>query len=245
MDIRWLSAFIDQPASTFEEGTRFWQAVTGSGISPRRGDHEEFATLLPPNGDPYLRVQRTADGAAGVHLDLHVTDIAEATREAEVLGATLRADQGYSVMSSPAGFVFCLVLHHGEARVPDPFGWARPHTLDQLCIDVPAAEFETECAFWEALTGAERRVGSRDEFEYLVRDPSLPLRLLLQRLDGDDPGTAARGHLDFACGDHRSEVAADHERLGAEPIGVWEHWVSLRDPSGLPYCLTRREPVAP
>ena len=242
MDIRWLSAFIDQPESTFEEGSRFWQTVTGSGISPRRGDHEEFATLLPPTGDPFLRVQRTADGSAGVHLDIHVGDIAAATRGAAALGAIQLADHGYSVMSSPAGFVFCIVLHHGEGRVPDALA-APPHVLDQICLDIPAPAFATECQFWEAMTGGARRVGSRPEFEYLVRDPALPLRLLFQRLDDDDPGAGARAHLDFACGDHREAVAAEHDRLGGERIGTWDRWVSRRDPSGLPYCLTGREPL--
>src|SRR5690242_21756260 len=72
MSLRWLTIFLDFPAGSFDAGTAFWQAVTGSGLSPARGADGEFATLLPPAGDAYLRVQRLRDGAGGCHLDLHV-----------------------------------------------------------------------------------------------------------------------------------------------------------------------------
>ncbi|MFT4215620.1 MAG: hypothetical protein QM619_00310 [Micropruina sp.] len=38
--------------------------MTGFRLSPLRGDHEEFATLVPPERDDYLRVQRI-DGPRG------------------------------------------------------------------------------------------------------------------------------------------------------------------------------------
>jgi hypothetical protein len=49
----------------------FWREVTGSALSPFRGVAAEFATLLPPDGDAYLRVQRVKDDPGGHHLDLH------------------------------------------------------------------------------------------------------------------------------------------------------------------------------
>ena len=60
------------PAASFDAGTAFWRQVTGYGLSPFRGPDGEFATLLPPAGDAYLRVQRILDGPGGCHLDLHV-----------------------------------------------------------------------------------------------------------------------------------------------------------------------------
>jgi len=70
--VRWLTVFLDFPAGSFGTGVAFWREVTGSALSPFRGAAAEFATLLPPTGDAYLRVQRTADGSGGHHLDLHV-----------------------------------------------------------------------------------------------------------------------------------------------------------------------------
>jgi hypothetical protein len=60
--VRWLTVFLDFPAGSFGAGVAFWREVTGSGLSPFRGAAGEFATLLPADGDAYLRVQRIADG---------------------------------------------------------------------------------------------------------------------------------------------------------------------------------------
>ena len=46
--VRWTTAFLDSPSRVAEP---FWQAVTASGLSPRRGPDGAFATLLPPDGD--------------------------------------------------------------------------------------------------------------------------------------------------------------------------------------------------
>jgi len=70
--VRWLTVFLDFPATSFGAGVAFWREVTGSGLSPLRGAAGEFATLLPADGDAYLRVQRVAGGSGGHHLDLPV-----------------------------------------------------------------------------------------------------------------------------------------------------------------------------
>ncbi len=242
MNIGWLTAFIDMPAGRFETGTQFWLDVTGSSLSPLRGDNDEFATIISPGGDPYLRVQRIGDDLARVHLDLHVDSIAEATNRATELGAALVADFGYSVMASPAGFPFCFVAHGRESirctPHPEP-----PHLLDQLSIDVPHRLFESECRFWSDLTGWELRRSALPEFASLVRPDPIPYRVLLQRLGDDDPGATARAHLDIACGDRIDDVASIHERSGALNLGRRGYWVTMQDPAGLPYCLTPRDPA--
>ena len=68
----------------------------------------------------------------------------------------------------------------------------------------------------------------------------MPVRILLQRLGSDDPGPA-RAHADLACDDRPAEVHR-HVELGAEPVRVAEHWTTLRDPAGLVYCVTDRDP---
>jgi len=55
------------------DAAAFWCAATGTTLSARRGVREEFATLLAPSGDAYLKVQEVGD-AGGVHIDLSVLD---------------------------------------------------------------------------------------------------------------------------------------------------------------------------
>jgi hypothetical protein len=241
--VRWLTAFIDRTASSFGAAARFWCAVTHSSLSPPRGVTREFATLLPPDGDPYLRVQRVAEGSGGTHLDLHVDDIASFARRAEASGAVRQVDHDdVVVLRSPAGLPWCVVGHDGESVRPTP----RPagtdghrHLVDQVCIDIPRARYDEECAFWSDLTGWEIRDSSlRSEFRYLVRPEGMPLRLLLQRREDEGP---ARAHLDLSS-DDVGAVVAHHEMLGAVIVDEFPLWTVMEDPAGLPYCITARDP---
>ncbi|NDL60603.1 VOC family protein [Phytoactinopolyspora mesophila] len=244
MPVHWLVAFIDRPEASFAAATDFWLEVTGSTLSSFRGEHKEFATILPPEGDAYLRVQRVTDGPGGSHLDLLVDDMTAMAAHAQRLGARpVRELADVIVMHSPAGFAFCLASHNAESSRPGPVSLgAGPHTIvDQLCIDVPRTRFESECAFWTELTGWPLRPGSRPEFSYLERPPAMPLRLLLQRTDIAAPGARALAHLDLAC-DDATAAAAVHEELGAEVLARHEHWITMKDPAGVAYCLTRRNP---
>jgi hypothetical protein len=234
--VRWLTAFLDLPADRFVPAVDFWTAVTATTVSATRGERGEFATLVPADGDAYLRVQRVDDGPGGIHLDLHVDDVDATAGRAATLGAT---PIGGVALTSPAGLRFCLVRHRGESVRPEG-GLGR---VDQVCIDVPAARDDGERAFWAALTGWEHRAGALAEFTYLERPAAMPLRLLLQRLGPDDPGTAARAHLDLACGARIDETVAAHELLGASFVRRGARWTTMADPAGLPYCLTARDPV--
>ena len=242
--VRWLTAFLDMPAETFDTGVSFWQSATGYGLSPFRGMREEFATLVPQDADPFLRVQRIVDGQAGCHLDVHVDDPGDAVAGATAAGATVVArPPGYIVLRSPAGMVFCLVDHEdAESQRPPPARWGggQRSLVDQLCLDIPAARYDEECAFWARLTGWQLRDGARPEFRYLDRPPSMPLRILLQRRD-DNQGSAG-AHLDLACDDVPAERAR-HEALGATVVRITPDWVTLRAPTGQDYCVTRRDPA--
>lgn len=245
MDIRWTTAMLDVPLDTYPDTTRFWCAVTGSTMSARRGQGGEFQTLLPQEGetDAFLRSQRHGENAARVHLDLHVRDAAAlraALAEALRLGAVLTHDAGdVVVLASPGGAVFCLVDEPGPRRRPHPVAGA---LVDQVCLDVPASSFDTELAFWPALTGWHPTTTTPGaDLVPLHRPPDLPLRLLLQRL-GDDPRTGVTAHLDLACAD-RAATTSGHVALGARVRGHGPRWTTLVDPAGLVYCLTDRDPV--
>jgi hypothetical protein len=245
---RWLTLFLDFPAGSFDAGVAFWREVTGTTQSPFRGAAGEFATLLPPDGDAYLRVQRIAGGSGGVHLDLHVDPAAgtvhQAARRAVALGATmLHLSDGLVILDSPGRFTFCLVRWHGESTVPRPtvLDTGGASRLDQLCLDIPPDAHERECSFWAALTGWDLRSGGRPEFAYLNRPAQIPLRLLLQRRDSTGPLDRVSGHADFACA-RRELLAARHAASGARTGSVFPDWTAMADPTGRPYCLTGRDP---
>jgi glyoxalase superfamily protein len=233
-----MTGFLDGPDRSVEG---FWQAVTGSGSSGRRGVDAEFVTLLPRTGDAFLRAQVVGSPPARCHLDLHVGDVGEQASRAVGLGASVVRDGGgLVVVRSPAGLVFCLVGWHGERVRPGAVRWPGGHRslVDQMCLDVPVGVFDSEADFWAALTGWERRAAGLPEFDYLVRPQGMPLRLLLQRTGGGVPGM----HLDLACDDVDAEVARQ-VGLGAVVVRrVPGDWTTLRDPAGREYCVTGRSP---
>ncbi len=239
----WVTAFLDNAPEHHHESVGFWQEATGYAVSAPRGDHGEFATLVPPDGDPFLKVQRRHAGADRIHLDLHVADPLASADAARVAGATVIADRGYVVMASPGGLVFCFV-DHAAAQVPGPTAHMPGSTsrVAQVAIDVPATSYDRELAFWTAVTGWEQRSSAVDEsFRFLVPTPGVPLCLLVQRL-GEEAGDA-RAHLDWGTTDRAAETER-HLGLGARVLAQHELWTVLADPTGRVYCLTDRDPSA-
>ena len=239
----WITAFLDFPEADFETGADHWSAVTGYPRSPQRGKDGQFATLVPPDGTDYLRLQRLALPAPRIHVDLHVADVASARSDAESLGAAVVAtpEDDLTILRSPGGFEFCLVRGEGGRR-PAASTWpdGRSSYVDQVCLDIPPSRYADELDFWAALTGWSRRdprPGS--EFGRVTPGPEQPLQLLLQRLD--DEQDAVTAHLDWAAADRDEEVAA-HVAAGADLLGRYEGWTVLRDPVGMTYCITGRRP---
>jgi hypothetical protein len=227
--VRWLTVFLDFPAGSFGAGMAFWREVTGSTLSPFRGAAGEFATLLPPSGDPYLRVQRVAGGSGGHHLDLHVdpalASVEQAAERAVALGAkVLHRELGLVISASPGGFTFCLVRWHGEGTVPGPvrLDGAGASRADELCLDIPAGIFERERSLWTALTGWEGQDGARS------------VRLGFERCDDAGPVT---GRLGFGCDDRRA-LAGRHAAAGARILAVLPGDTTMADPVGRLYRLT-------
>lgn len=233
---RWLTAFIDFPASEFDAGTQFWLAATGYRLSAPRGEQAEFATLVPPDGDDYLRVQRLGDGPTRLHLDVHVDDPWAVAEEAEAAGAVLvdSTQHSYVVLRSPAGIVFCLVTQQ-FADVPAAARWPGGHhsRVDEVVFDIPAGDLDAELGFWRTLAGGEwRAVGGDYPFEARAAD-AWALRLRLQ------PAAVARapvGHLHVRTIDRSAEVA----RLvasGAVVTAVRNGWTVLSAPGGMSLCV--------
>lgn len=241
--IRWTTVFFDRPAGGFDATRDFWLAATASTLSSARGEHEEFATLLPASGDACLRIQRTLDGSAGSHIDLHVDDVRASADAAVGLGATVVDDlDTLVVMRSPAGLTFCLVADHGGHERPMPVGDAGARTIvDQASIDVAPDHFDQECRFWADLTGWPLRPGVEPEYAVLTRAEGQPFRFLLQRRGDGDVGLPTTCHLDLACDDIPASVAK-HVALGASVVAPFRWWTVMADPAGVEYCLTCRDP---
>jgi hypothetical protein len=248
MSIRWLTVFLDLPATDFGVAEEFWCRVTSSELSARRGPDDAFVSLLPAHGVACLRIQRVRAGGGGRHLDLHIDlaqeSLAEAAGRAAALGAKVRQiEDGLIVLDSPGGFGFCLVDWNGETDVPEPedFDGGGPARLDQLCLDIPAAGFETEALFWSDLTGWPRHSGSLPEFAYLERPGGVPIRILLQRRAEAAAQDQVTAHVDLAC-DDVAGLAERHVAAGARVLARYPGWVTLIDPAGQPYCHTGRDP---
>lgn len=242
MSVVWSTAFLDLPAAVHARGTAFWCAVTATTPSEPRGEGGQFTTLLPVDGDAFLRVQRLGD-APRVHVDLHVDDVAGEASRAVGLGARVLLHEEHVVLVSPGGFVHCLVRDEGERVRPAPVTGARGGAalLDQVCLDVPAGLLADELAYWTAVTGWRARQVD-PEFHVLERPAGVPLRLLVQELGADDGRDRVSAHLDLAGGDDVGTVVAEHVDLGAEVLAAHEGWTVLRDPAGVVYCVTRRRP---
>lgn len=218
----WITAFLDVPASRHGAAADFWCGVTGSTLSRSRGADGEFATLEPPDGDAYLRVQRIGSGAAGIHLDLHAPG------------------RPFQPSRSPGGLAFC--RNEGEPGTrPIPRIWSEGQAslVDQVCIDIPSGRYDEECAFWADLTGWEPAPTSAPYMRQLRRPDGMPLRVLLQRLE--DEAGPVRAHLDLATSDRGKETER-HRLLGARVQSTHQRWTVLEDPAGLRYCITDRDP---
>ena len=241
--VGWVTAMLDSPPETARSSEEFWAAVTGTRLSARRGDRAEFATLLPADGDPFLKVQEVVQSLPGaLHLDIHTDDVRGLAERAEQLGASTSYHvYGYVLCGSPGGMTFCIMGHPGRRR-PPAYVWSGGRSIvDQVCLDIAPRLYDAECDFWSRLTGWERYDGGSDEFDRLRRPDGIPLAFLLQRLDDEQATVTA--HLDLACDDRDAE-AQRQEQLGALLVRRTPGWTVMQDPAGRTYCNTGRAPGA-
>lgn len=231
----WLTVFLDYPPAELTAGVRFWTSVTGFALSPTRGGVHEFATLVPPLGDDYLRAQRLGDGPTGLHLDLHVADPRAAAAAAEVAGAQLVAEspEGYFVLRSPAGLPFCLVTLPA-ATVPPPITWPSGHRsrVSQFCLDVPRTLYAAEVRFFRTLLGGSWRELDTPETALLPAGS----RAVDVRLQPAELATYVTAHLHIATDNLAFEVAR-LSALGARPRGSRPGKTILEAPGGTAVCV--------
>jgi len=239
--IRWVRAVLGTPGADAELTEAFWAGVTGFGL--RRDPEDPVVTQLAPGtGDPYLRLVRLGrHSGRTLHLELTVKSVAKAIARAESLGGQVhRESDTLAQLVSPGGLGAVLVAGSAGRR-PKPSRQPAGRTaVDQVSLDVPPSALGTETAFWSGLTEWEHLdTDPTDEFSRLVRPDGIPLALLIQRLDDEQPMVGA--HLDLAC-DNRTAETIRHERLGATVVDTRAQWTVLTDPAGRRYCITDRVP---
>ncbi|MBA2559755.1 MAG: VOC family protein [Propionibacteriales bacterium] len=241
--MNWIHTIIDVPSDLAQPTREFWSEVIGAQVGEPWPNHPEFTSLEPAVGDAFVHVQ-VVDGPARIHLDLSVDDLDAETRRLVAAGAVASSRrETWQVLTSPGGMPFCLVKESDHTITPDAVRWPGGHAsrLLQVCIDSPEAVHNQEVVFWPTATRWSVRPSERPEFAGKCYPPNGPIRLLLQRLGADDPGVRTRAHLDLATDDVVAEVARVRE-LGATMIGPGFGWVALRDPAGLPFCVTDQSP---
>jgi predicted enzyme related to lactoylglutathione lyase len=243
--LTWMHVFIDVPPAAAGAARAFWALALRWPLGPSWDGHPEFTTLVPPQGDPYVHIQEVGDEEPRVHVDVVVDDMGTARDALVGLGAqTGPHEHGWQVMSSPGGLPFCLCRNPSGGTRPPGTLHDRGHRsrLAQVCIDVPADRYDRELMFWESLTGWHTSHGGRSEFTDLVGPPEASLRILMQRLGGEDEGTATRAHIDLGSDDIDAEVQRLTE-LGATFVERFEGWAVMVDPAGMTFCVTGKPPT--
>ncbi|WP_114854930.1 VOC family protein [Brachybacterium sp. YJGR34] len=236
----WMTLFLDTPIARWRAAVRFWAAITGTAVSPSRGENGQFVTLRPPHGDAWLKLQAIDAPAPRMHLDLDAADRPGAIAASRNLGATRAwTYHDVAVMRSPGGVLFCHTLGE-EGHRPRMQRDGLALVADQVRLAVPARFWEVELEFWRGVTGLPMTLGARGESAVLRDDdPTGPPRILLQRRLGDAP--RVRANLDVLVRDLRSEIQR-HERLGARRLADDGRRIRLMAPSGHVYRLTAGDP---
>jgi hypothetical protein len=110
----------------------------------------------------------------------------------------------------------------------------------RLCgalVDVPRAEHERAIAFW---TGALGKTPAITETfpDYAQFDEVTPGVYFMVQATGDD---THRIHLDLASEDVEADIAR-LTGLGATEVQRSHHWVVMRDPAGITFCVVGAHP---
>jgi hypothetical protein len=238
----WLHAVIDVPTEQVGSAADFWGAVSGWPAGPPWASHPELRSFEPPHGTPYIHLQEIT-GSPRVHVDVESKHPDAAVRRALELGAGLVGEHDrWRTLRSPGGLPFC-VLAGGAHEPPEPVRWPDGHRtrMVQVCVDAPRAAHDREVDFWHAFLPGRWAGSQAREFAGKWHDDAgSPVQLLFQRLD--EPDGPVRAHLDLGTDDVEIEIRRILD-LGAADIGPGRGWWTLRDPTGLPFCVTGNSPL--
>ena len=233
----------DVPAARFDEAVAFWAAALAAEPGDAPG---AFVHLVDAAAAVEVHLQTVGDGPPRCHLDVEADDRHREAARLTAAGATHlgRFDAGgYTVLADPAGLPFCVVAPTAAAPTPVAPRRGDRGYLGAVVIDVPAAATESAVTFWStALELDPAGVTAAPPFHVLpgVPGPGGAVQLLVQTVGA---GTAARVHPDLIA-DAPDAEARRLVGLGARHLGTYEHWITLRDPVDIPFCVVAADQVA-
>lgn len=100
--------FLDTPVDQAEDAVAFWSAALGTTIH-RHPPDDPYWRLVGAAPGFQLEVQ-AVDDAPRYHMDIETDDVAAETDRLRGLGATVvDAANGWNVLRSPGGHLFCVV----------------------------------------------------------------------------------------------------------------------------------------
>jgi hypothetical protein len=103
-------------------------------------------------------------------------------------------------------------------------------------IDVPSDVHDRTRDFWGSALRARVRRGENYPEYHVFEDSAAAGTVMVQ----DIGSTPARVHLDIEADDVQAEVAR-LVGLGATEVERHDHWVVLKDPAGLRFCVVPGE----
>jgi hypothetical protein len=109
-----------------------------------------------------------------------------------------------------------------------------PLRLCGALVDVPKADHERTVAFWAAALGKPPVVTEKFP-DYAQYDEVTPGVYFMVQATGDD---TRRVHLDLESEDAEADVAR-LTALGAVELSRSHHWVVMRDPAGVTFCVVQ------
>lgn len=112
--------------------------------------------------------------------------------------------------------------------------------LTGALVDVPQADHERAVAFWTAALGKQPKVSANFP-DYAQYDEVTPGLYFMVQATGD---ATRRVHLDFDSDDRDADVER-LKALGATELSRSHHWVVMRDPAGVTFCVVQNLKVTP
>jgi Glyoxalase-like domain len=109
--------------------------------------------------------------------------------------------------------------------------------LSGAIVDVPDVDHDHTVTFWAGALGKPPVVTEKFP-DYAQFDEVTPGLYFMVQTAGDD---TRRVHLDFESEDIDAEVAR-LTGLGATEVERHHHWVVMRDPTGVIFCVVARDP---
>jgi catechol 2,3-dioxygenase-like lactoylglutathione lyase family enzyme len=109
--------------------------------------------------------------------------------------------------------------------------------LSGALVDVPRADHDRAVAFWTGALGKAPVVTEKFP-DYAQFDEVTPGLYFMVQAAGDD---TRRVHLDFESEDVEADVGRLLD-LGATEVERHHHWVVMRDPAGVTFCVVALDP---